>query len=532
MSLRICRSVCVAFGFILAGVGLLLGFYVFPLLVNQQVDDTMKLVNGTEAYERWETLPIPLQFKVYFFNVSNPDEVQNGAKPIVKEVGPYVYDEYRHKYDITEDEDDTFSYNQTQLFSFNENASKPNKEDDNIIVAHLPLMVISLMAEKRLMSELLGTVVSHLFDNPKNVFLTTTVKKFLFDGVNINCSNGDGTVRLICNQIRRNAPAQLKVPDKGVDGPFVFSLLSYKNNTHDGRYKVSSGVKDISTLGEIYAWKNSSTVDAWKPNGTCNNIYGTDTTIFPPHRTQLSRVNVFQSDICRTVNLHYNDETEYKNIKGLRFVVEKDMLLSGANYSANKCYCLKETKGINGEDGCLLDGALELYRCQNVPLVLTFPHFYLAHEKYRDSVEGLNPDKTKHEIFVELEPVSKANIYKFFYTHAICSSGCIDKTDSCILSKSGTVLRGSKRVQFNIFYRPIHGINLTNKLAHSLMPVFWIDEGVELDDSNINLLYDSLVYPMKILDGVYWTLIGLGLAIGLISMVWCMLFAHKPKHLF
>ncbi|XP_031785402.1 sensory neuron membrane protein 2 isoform X2 [Nasonia vitripennis] len=502
MSLRICRSVCVAFGFILAGVGLLLGFYVFPLLVNQQVDDTMKLVNGTEAYERWETLPIPLQFKVYFFNVSNPDEVQNGAKPIVKEVGPYVYDEYRHKYDITEDEDGTYSYNQTQLFSFNENASKPNKEDDNIIVAHLPLMAISLIAEKRLMSELLGTVVPHLFDNPKNVFLTTTVKKFLFDGVNINCSNGGGTVRLICNQIRRNAPAQLKVPDKGVDGPFVFSLLSYKNNTHDGRYKVSSGVKDISTLGEIYAWKNSSTVDAWKPNGTCNNIYGTDTTIFPPHRTQLSRVNVFQSDICRTVNLHYNDETEYKNIKGLRFVVEKDMLMSGANYSANKCYCLKETKGINGEDGCLLDGALELYRCQNVPLVLTFPHFYLAHEKYRESVEGLNPDKSKHEIFVELEP------------------------------KSGTVLRGSKRVQFNIFYRPIHGINLTNKLAHSLMPVFWIDEGVELDDPNINLLYDSLVYPMKILDGVYWTLIGLGLAIGLISMVWCMLFAHKPKHLF
>lgn len=57
-------------------------------------------------------------------------------------------------------------------------------------------------------------------------------------------------------------------------------------------------------------------------------------------------------------------------------------------------------------------------------------------------------------------------------------------------------------------------------------------QGVELDDPHINLLYDSLFYPMKILDGVYWTLIGLGLAIGLIGMVWCMLFAHKPKHLF
>lgn len=34
----------------------------------------------------------PSQFKVYFFNVSNPEEVQLGiAKPILVEVGPYVY---------------------------------------------------------------------------------------------------------------------------------------------------------------------------------------------------------------------------------------------------------------------------------------------------------------------------------------------------------------------------------------------------------------------------------------------------------
>jgi hypothetical protein len=50
------------------------------------------LVNGTEAYERWRKLPLALYYKVYLFNVTNPEEVQNGANPIVQEVGPYVYE--------------------------------------------------------------------------------------------------------------------------------------------------------------------------------------------------------------------------------------------------------------------------------------------------------------------------------------------------------------------------------------------------------------------------------------------------------
>lgn len=50
-----------------------------------------RLVAETEQYERWENLPFPLQFKVYVFNVSNPEEILSGATPIVQEIGPFVY---------------------------------------------------------------------------------------------------------------------------------------------------------------------------------------------------------------------------------------------------------------------------------------------------------------------------------------------------------------------------------------------------------------------------------------------------------
>lgn len=47
---------------------------------------------GSMMRDIWAQLPIPLQFKIYLFNVTNPEGIQNGEKPIVKEVGPYYYE--------------------------------------------------------------------------------------------------------------------------------------------------------------------------------------------------------------------------------------------------------------------------------------------------------------------------------------------------------------------------------------------------------------------------------------------------------
>lgn len=49
------------------------------------------LYEGSEQYYRFIDVPQPIDFKVYLFNVTNPMEVQNGALPIVKEIGPYIY---------------------------------------------------------------------------------------------------------------------------------------------------------------------------------------------------------------------------------------------------------------------------------------------------------------------------------------------------------------------------------------------------------------------------------------------------------
>lgn len=49
------------------------------------------LASDTELRKAWEKTPIAVDFNVYVFNVTNPLEVQGGAKPSVEEIGPFAF---------------------------------------------------------------------------------------------------------------------------------------------------------------------------------------------------------------------------------------------------------------------------------------------------------------------------------------------------------------------------------------------------------------------------------------------------------
>ena len=51
----------------------------------------VKLVNGSAATNQFMHSSAPLYSKYYFFNITNPQEILQGATPQVKEIGPFVY---------------------------------------------------------------------------------------------------------------------------------------------------------------------------------------------------------------------------------------------------------------------------------------------------------------------------------------------------------------------------------------------------------------------------------------------------------
>jgi len=51
----------------------------------------MTLKEGSELYNRWINITMPLTFRVYIFEVTNPNEVWKGLKPNLRERGPYTF---------------------------------------------------------------------------------------------------------------------------------------------------------------------------------------------------------------------------------------------------------------------------------------------------------------------------------------------------------------------------------------------------------------------------------------------------------
>lgn len=40
----------------------------------------------------WADLPIPLDFRIFLFNITNAEAIAKGENPILKEVGPFFYE--------------------------------------------------------------------------------------------------------------------------------------------------------------------------------------------------------------------------------------------------------------------------------------------------------------------------------------------------------------------------------------------------------------------------------------------------------
>lgn len=64
----------------------------FTSLVKLVIDHEVALRPGAKSYGWWSKPPVEPRISVYVYNVTNADEfLNNGSKPIIDELGPYVY---------------------------------------------------------------------------------------------------------------------------------------------------------------------------------------------------------------------------------------------------------------------------------------------------------------------------------------------------------------------------------------------------------------------------------------------------------
>lgn len=81
---------------------------------------------------------VKLKYNLYYFEVQNMEETLSGHRPKLIQLGPYAYDEYYVKFDISwSDDGDTVSYNTQKYYLFNQEETGPGlRQDDQITIPY------------------------------------------------------------------------------------------------------------------------------------------------------------------------------------------------------------------------------------------------------------------------------------------------------------------------------------------------------------------------------------------------------------
>lgn len=427
----------------------------------------------------WEDPPISPHLKVYFFNLTNPEVVFNGmGKPVLAEIGPYTYTQKWIKQNITWHQNGTISYRTRKIFTFNSSlsCSTCNDEIDKVTTVNVP----ALAAYYQLRDDMwdaghiayikrygeqgaLQLYLNHLGYKP---WLTKNVRDIMW-----------GYDEPLFHAAQKLMP---KPP------PFTdFALFINKNTSKEELmplYTMYTGAGNPYKLATIHSWNWKTEMDFWNTS-SCNKVRGSDGAAFNPYIEEQDTLWFFNDKMCRALPLVYSKKVNHKGLPGLRFQPREDVFMSAESYPENSCYAGPEYEVGNG--------VFDVRVCQeDAPIVLSWPHFLGAEEKYSNGVEGLNPDPEKHGFWFDIQKVT------------------------------GTTLSAKARVQINMKVNRIVAFEAMKKVNNVLIPILWFEEGIdELGDDIIDVLKGAATEPQEMRLYILYCLVGLVTTMTLLCLV-------------
>ncbi|KAJ8683686.1 hypothetical protein QAD02_019478 [Eretmocerus hayati] len=417
---------------------------IFPQIVTFIIHKEIALREGGQTFGWWRAPPVTPQMHVYIYNVTNADEFLNeGEKPALQELGPYVYLEKWEKVNVKFNDNGTVSYNVKKTFTFSEELSV-GSEDDLVVVPNIPML--SATSQSANAARFLRLAMASIMDILKiKPFVEVSVGQLLW-------GYEDPLLKLAKDVV----PKDQTLPYD------QFGLMYGKNGTTNDNYTIFTGASDITKYGLLDKWNGKDGLGHWlSPH--CDSVMGSDGSIFPPSITKHTVLKIFDKDLCRVMPLVYKqDVMTSNNVPGYRFVPPVDVFASPKRIASQKCFYPPGTVETS------IEGTFNVSLCQyDSPVLLSFPHFYLADPELRNNVTGISPpDPDKHQFFLDVQPTM------------------------------GTALRARARIQINLAVTQVVDIKQVASFPSIVFPIMWFEDGIDaLPDEMTGLMKIAVELP-------------------------------------
>ncbi|XP_047119615.1 protein croquemort-like [Schistocerca piceifrons] len=435
-------------------VGLFIGGFM-NMIVDSVLSSAMVLREGSLTYDKWIKLPVDLYMEFYMFNVTNSEEYakNQSIKPILKEIGPYVFREYHGRNILGwNDNNGTITFQNIRTWQFAPELSD-GLENDLIMTINAVPATLNYLA--RLMGPVERVLLSSLLTvSGEGMFINKTVRELLFDGY-------QDRILDVVNKLNTS----ISIPFK----QFGYFVDRNGSETYDGVFNMYTGKDNIELLGTVAEWNyNSSTPYYERP---CSDVTGTTGELWGPIRNK-NDVGIFAPDICMTLKLKYSGAAELNGLEGYSYLL-RDNAFNNSDPEAS-CTCLQDTD-------CVPAGLLNVSACRyNAPVFVSRPHFLLSNSSLLDAVEGLKPDPEKHKLRLGLEPTTGAPMF-------------VDA-----------------RLMLNLLLEPVKHIKMFENLPRRIyFPVFWFNQKAVLSDELSTLAKLVQIAP-DVGMGVFFGLAGIG----------------------
>ncbi|XP_045466919.1 scavenger receptor class B member 1 isoform X2 [Harmonia axyridis] len=383
----------------------------------------LRLWNGSISFQYWQKPGVVRLTKVYIFNVTNPDEfLEDGDKPQLQEIGPFVYREDMEKVNIKFHDNGTVSYQHKKILQFVPELSV-NKEQ-KITVPNIPLLTLAMH------SNTLGFFVQKTISLILNMgnfkpFVTVTADELVF--------GYDDKLVSLAHQFypKRKRPMS------------KMGLLINRNGTLDEVHNMYTGMTGMQEFGLLDKVNGINRLPYWD-TPPCNTLTASEGSFFPPRDlTKSDMIYLYDKDLCRILPLQYKGPSNKHGIKADIYTPPDNIFETIDVNPDNKCYC-------PGNEFCPPKGLQNISPCQfDAPVYVSFPHFFKADPSLSEPFEGLNPSKEKHETYFKVQP------------------------------KLGVPIEGKVRVQLNLKVDQAPYVTPVKNFPSMIYPIMWLEEGID-----------------------------------------------------